>query len=83
MRFTDFLRTAVLRAMQFLTSAMRSQNGGGMHRLAQLWFHAMRSVHKHFLRYLQAPQTLPAWEKPNMLAKYHVTTSGVQLARSR
>jgi hypothetical protein len=24
---------------------------------------------------------LPAWEKPNMVAKYYVTTKGVELAR--
>jgi hypothetical protein len=34
-------------------------------------------VAQQFLGYLQAPQTLPSWEKPNMLAKYHVTTQGV------
>lgn len=34
-------------------------------------------VTQQFLGYLQAPETLPAWEKPNMLAKYHVTTQGV------
>ena len=27
------------------------------------------------------PRTLPAWEKKNMLAKYHVTTAGVERAR--
>jgi hypothetical protein len=26
-------------------------------------------------------ETLPAWEKPNMLAKYGITTGGVALAR--
>ena len=36
---------------------------------------------KTFLGYLKNPQSLPAWEKPNMLAKYHVTTKGVELAR--
>src|SRR5439155_16812399 len=38
-------------------------------------------VTRRFLEYLQAPQTLPAWEKPNMLAKYHVTTAGVARAQ--
>ena len=31
-----------------------------------------------FLKYLQSPQSMPAWEMPNMLAKYFVTTEGVQ-----
>jgi predicted dehydrogenase len=39
-------------------------------------------VTRQFLRYLEAPRTLPAWEKANMLAKYFVTTQGVRLAVS-
>jgi hypothetical protein len=39
-------------------------------------------VTEQFLRYLEGPDTLPAWERPNMLAKYHTTTRGVKLARS-
>ena len=38
-------------------------------------------VARQFLDYLREPKRLPAWEKPNMLAKYHVTTQGVQRAR--
>jgi len=38
-------------------------------------------VTRQFLRYLREPGSLPSWEKPNMLAKYFVTTQGVQLAR--
>jgi hypothetical protein len=38
-------------------------------------------VTRQFLRYLQEPASLPTWEKPNLLAKYRVTTEGVQLAR--
>jgi predicted dehydrogenase len=34
-----------------------------------------------FLGYVRNPETLPAWERPNMLAKYYVTTRGVELAR--
>ena len=34
-----------------------------------------------FLKYTRDPQTLPSWEKPNMLAKYYVTTTAVDLAR--
>ncbi len=35
-------------------------------------------VTRQFLRYLENPKALPAWEKSNMLAKYTVTTRGVQ-----
>jgi len=34
-----------------------------------------------FLKYLKSPESMPAWERPNMLAKYYVTTAGVQLGR--
>ncbi len=34
-----------------------------------------------FLSYVKNPRTLPSWEKPNMLAKYYITTKGVELAR--
>ncbi len=40
-------------------------------------------VARQFLRYLEKPAALPAWEKPNMLAKYRVTTEGVRLAQER
>jgi predicted dehydrogenase len=35
-----------------------------------------------FLKYLKSPQSMPAWERPNMLAKYFVTTMGAQMSRS-
>jgi predicted dehydrogenase len=38
-------------------------------------------VARRFLDYVRNPRALPAWEKPNMLAKYYVTTQGVRLAR--
>ncbi|MBL8227055.1 MAG: hypothetical protein JNL98_01205 [Bryobacterales bacterium] len=34
-----------------------------------------------FLEYAKNPASMPAWEAPYMLAKYHVTTQGVALAR--
>ena len=37
-------------------------------------------VTKQFFEYLKRPETFPAWENPNMLAKYYVTTKGVELA---
>jgi predicted dehydrogenase len=38
-------------------------------------------VTRQFLRYLSREKTLPAWEKPNMLAKYSVTTRGVEMGQ--
>jgi predicted dehydrogenase len=34
-----------------------------------------------FLGYLKEPDRMPAWERPNMLAKYYVTTHGVAMSR--
>jgi predicted dehydrogenase len=36
-----------------------------------------------FLKYVRDRSTLPAWERPNMLAKYYVTTTGAELSRTR
>lgn len=36
---------------------------------------------RRFLDYVRDPKSLPAWEKPNLLAKYFITTGGVKLAR--
>ena len=37
-------------------------------------------VVEEFLKYLESPKSMPAWERPNMLAKYFVTTMGVRMA---
>jgi predicted dehydrogenase len=34
-----------------------------------------------FMKYLRDRKSLPAWERPNMLAKYFVTTTGTELSR--
>ena len=38
-------------------------------------------VTRQFFEYLKDPKSIPPWEKPGMLAKYYVTTRGVELAR--
>jgi hypothetical protein len=38
-------------------------------------------VARQFFRFVRNEAHLPAWEKPNMLAKYFVTTQGVALSR--
>lgn len=40
-------------------------------------------VTARFLEYLRDPGKLPAWERPNMLAKYFVTTRAVELSRQK
>jgi predicted dehydrogenase len=39
-------------------------------------------VSQRFLEYLKAPKTVPAWERPNMLARYYVSTRGVELGQA-
>jgi Putative oxidoreductase C terminal domain len=38
-------------------------------------------VTANFLEYLRNRRALPAWERPNMLAKYYVTTRGTEMSR--
>jgi predicted dehydrogenase len=38
-------------------------------------------VMQNFLKYLRTPAALAAWERPNMAAKYFVTTKGAELSR--
>lgn len=40
-------------------------------------------VTEKFLSYLKDPASIPAWEKPNMLAKYWVTTTALKMSRER
>ena len=35
-------------------------------------------VTNHFFEYVTSPKSLPAWETPYMLAKYFVSTKGVE-----
>lgn len=39
-------------------------------------------VARAFFGYVRRPETLPAWENRNMLAKYYTTTTGVELSRA-
>jgi predicted dehydrogenase len=39
------------------------------------------AVFERFLGFLRDPSTMPAWERPNMIAKYATTNRGVELAR--
>jgi hypothetical protein len=39
-------------------------------------------VTKQFLTYLRDRTQLPAWERPNMIAKYTVTTLGTEMSRN-
>jgi predicted dehydrogenase len=87
-------RPAVLAALRAKVGRLQAEYPGvGVEDEGQLFRVAVPDVYRagheahfaevthRFLGYLHHPPSLPAWEKPNMLAKYHVTTAGV--ARSR
>jgi predicted dehydrogenase len=38
-------------------------------------------VMDEFVRYFHTPRAIPAWEKPNALARYYITTKAVEMAR--
>jgi predicted dehydrogenase len=38
-------------------------------------------VANHFFEYMRSPESLPAWERAYMLAKYYVSTRGVEIAK--
>jgi hypothetical protein len=40
-------------------------------------------VGRHFFSYLRGEQPMPAWERNYMLAKYYVSTKGVEISRTR
>jgi predicted dehydrogenase len=40
-------------------------------------------VANQFFIYLQNPRQIPSWERPNMLAKYYISTRGVELGKER
>ena len=40
-------------------------------------------VAKQYFAYLKDPKTLPAWEKPFMLAKYYVSTKGTEVGHKK
>jgi hypothetical protein len=39
-------------------------------------------VATRFFDYVKSPRSMPAWERPNMSAKYYVSTKGVDLGVS-
>ncbi len=40
------------------------------------------AVMDEFVRYFHAPRAVPAWDKPNALARYYITTKAVEIART-
>ena len=91
---TPALKAEVLAAVQKRIAALQPAYAGVAveERGGEIWINIPQKfrvgheahfaqVTEHFLGYLRDPKTLPAWERPNMLAKYFVTTKGAELSR--
>jgi predicted dehydrogenase len=83
------IETAVkarLAALQGTYSGVTAERrGGAIHVAIPDRFRVGHEAHfadvtRLFLSYLQDRSTLPSWERPNMLAKYYVTTTGTELS---
>ena len=40
-------------------------------------------VLNEFVTYFHTPRQIPIWERPNLLAKYYLTTQAVELAKQK
>jgi predicted dehydrogenase len=85
----DVLR-AVWRKVEALRATGPGVNVEDMGERIHLWIPARYRVDheahftmlaQRFLEYVRNPKAMPAWEKPNMLAKYYITTKSVEMAR--
>ncbi len=78
---------AKLRALQpHYPGVTVEQRGGELHVAIPDVFRVGHEAHfgqvtRRFLEYLRNRDMLPSWERPNMLAKYYVTTKGTELSR--
>ena len=88
------LKPQVLAALQDKVKALQSEyagvgvedRGAEIHITIPDRFHVGHEAHfaqvtTNFLAYLRNRRALPQWERPNMLAKYYVTTKGTELSR--
>jgi hypothetical protein len=87
-------KAAVLAAAQEKLRSVQAQypgvaieeRGGDLHVTIPDRFRVGHEAHfaqvtTNFLKYFRDHKTLPAWERPNMLAKYYVATKGTELGR--
>jgi predicted dehydrogenase len=87
-------KARVLAAVQAKLASLQSawpgtgaeERGGEIHLIIPDRFRVGHEAHfaqvtNNFLKYLADRKTLPTWERPNMLAKYFVTTTGTELSR--
>ena len=88
------LRAEVFQAVRRRVDALQSlwpglaavESGGEMRLTIPEKFRVGHEAHfaqvaNHFFDYVKAPETMPAWERSGMLAKYYVSTRGVELSQ--
>ncbi len=84
------LREAVARKLEVVRKTWPGldveERGGEFHILIPEHYRIGHEAHfalltSRFLGYVANPASVPAWEAPNMMAKYYITTRGVELAR--
>ncbi len=88
-------RAAVLAAVKARVGALQGQwpgvavdeRHGEIHLSIPETFRVGHEAHfaevtRNFLGYLRKPETVPAWERQNMLAKSYVTTTGTELSHT-
>jgi hypothetical protein len=93
---TDALREAVFAALSKKVEALRKEwpgvemtvESGEAHIVIPEKYRVGHEAHfaqvtRAFLGYLNDPQSLPAWEKSNMLVKYAICTKAVEMSRGR
>jgi predicted dehydrogenase len=86
-------RASVLEAVKARAAALQGEwpgvavdeRHGAIHLVIPEKFRVGHEAHfaevtRNFLGYLRNRGTLPAWERPNMLAKYYVTTTGTEMS---
>ena len=86
------LRDEAFAATQYRIAALRSrwpglaaiESGDALRIAIPAQFRVGHEAHfgqvaTRFFDYVTSPQSMPAWERPNMLAKYCVSTKGVDL----
>lgn len=86
-------RAEVLNAVRARVAALQKdfagvsvdERGGEIHIVIPDAFRVGHEAHfaqvtTEFLRFLSDRKALPAWERPNMLAKYYVSTTGTELS---
>jgi hypothetical protein len=86
----------IVRTLQMKCSELQSQfpgltlddRGSGVQLVVPDNLHTSHESHfatvmNEYVRYYQTPRAVPHWERPNLLAKYYITTRAVEMSRQK